>query len=258
MLTADKKDRITGEPSGEPETLWGKIQPGAFGDRVHRSKPAELEDRMKKAKERARDKRKGGMDQDDLDAYAAKRKKAAVGASVLTADADGSYRPKTRETRSAYEALLGMIQGSFGDQPQDVLRGAAEEVLEVLKEERSTDPERKTKVEALMGPTDSETFAKYVALGKLVTDFAPGGGGGDGGGDGGAPETRSTTTSASPSSSRKKKTRTRPTSSTKSSKRATSTTRTRTAKAAASRPREAPASEASTSISARTTSITTS
>ena len=128
MLTADKKDRITGEPSGEPETLWGKIQPGAFGDRVHRSKPAELEDRMKKAKERARDKRKGGMDQDDLDAYAAKRKKAAVGASVLTADADGSYRPKTRETRSAYEALLGMIQGSFGDQPQDVLRGAAEEV----------------------------------------------------------------------------------------------------------------------------------
>ena len=187
MLTADKKDRITGEPSGEPETLWGKIQPGAFGDRVHRSKPAELEDRMKKAKERARDKRKGGMDQDDLDAYAAKRKKAAVGASVLTADADGSYRPKTRETRSAYEALLGMIQGSFGDQPQDVLRGAAEEVLEVLKEERSTDPERKTKVEALMGPTDSETFAKYVALGKLVTDFAPGGGGGDGGGDGGAP-----------------------------------------------------------------------
>jgi signal peptidase I len=184
VLTADKKDRITGEPSGEPETLWGKIQPGAFGDRVHRSKPAELEDRMKKAKERARDKRKGGMDQDDLDAYAAKRKKAAVGASVLTADADGSYRPKTRETRSAYEALLGMIQGSFGDQPQDVLRGAAEEVLEVLKEERSTDPERKTKVEALMGPTDSETFAKYVALGKLVTDFAPGGGGGDGdGGD---------------------------------------------------------------------------
>ena len=60
VLTTDNKDRITGEPSGEPETLWGRINPGAFGDRVHRSKPAELEDRMKKAK----DKRKtGGKDQ---------------------------------------------------------------------------------------------------------------------------------------------------------------------------------------------------
>lgn len=52
-----------------------------------------------------------------------KRKKSrggggAGGGSVLTAEADGSYRPKTRETRAAYEALLGMIQGQFGDQPQ--------------------------------------------------------------------------------------------------------------------------------------------
>ena len=52
MLTTDNKDRITGEPSGEPETLWGKINPKSFGDRVHRSKPAELEDKMDKAKKR--------------------------------------------------------------------------------------------------------------------------------------------------------------------------------------------------------------
>ena len=171
-------ERVTGEPSGAPESLWGRIQPGAFGDRAHRSKPAELEDRKKKAKE----KRKGGLDQDDLDAYAAKRKKgrAASGASVLTAEADGSYRPKTRETRAAYEALLGMIQGQFGDQPQDVLRGAAEEVLEVLKDDRSTDPTRKQNVEKLLGPTSSERFAQFVAIGKLITDFAPGGAPGEG------------------------------------------------------------------------------
>lgn len=56
MLTSDNKDRITGEPSGEPDTLWGRINPSSFGDRVHRSKPSELDDRMKKAK----DKRRGG------------------------------------------------------------------------------------------------------------------------------------------------------------------------------------------------------
>jgi pre-mRNA-splicing helicase BRR2 len=187
VLTVDNKDRITGEPSGEPDTLWGRINPGAFGDRVHRSKPLELDDRMKKAKERRDDKRKGGMDQDDLDAYAAKKKKGrggvGAGGSVLTAEADGSYRPKTRETRAAYEALLGMIQGQFGDQPADVLRGAAEEVLEVLKDDHSTDPERKTKVERLMGPTASEKFAQFVAVGKLITDFAHGGSGAPGEGD---------------------------------------------------------------------------
>ena len=123
MLTSDRSERVTGEPSGAPESLWGRIQPGAFGDRVHRSRPAELEERLKKSKEKRK-----GLDQDDLDAHAAKKKRqrAAAGASVLTVEADGSYRPKTRETRAAYEALLGMIQGQFGDQPADVLRGAAE------------------------------------------------------------------------------------------------------------------------------------
>lgn len=167
---------MTGEPSGAPETLAGRIQPGAFGDRVHRSRPAELEERMKKSREKR--KAKGGFDQDDLDAYAQKRKqqKHVTAVSVLNAEADGSYRPKTRETRAAYEALLGMIGGAFGDQPQDVLRGAAEEVLEVLKNDRSNDPQRKKDVEKLMGPTSDETFAQFVAVGKLVTDFAPGGG----------------------------------------------------------------------------------
>lgn len=50
-------------------------------------------------------------------------------------DAAGSYRPATRETRAAYEALLAVVQAQFGDQPADILRGAAEEVLAVLKNE---------------------------------------------------------------------------------------------------------------------------
>jgi pre-mRNA-splicing helicase BRR2 len=60
----------------------------------------------------------------------------------------------------------------------DVLRGAAEEVLEVLKDDHSNDPDRKIGVERLMGATSSEKFAQFVAVGKLITDFAAGGGGG--------------------------------------------------------------------------------
>ena len=60
------------------------------------------------------------------------------GMSVLDIDTAGLYRPRTKETREAYEALLSVIQGQFGDQPQDVLRGAADEVLAVLKNDRMT------------------------------------------------------------------------------------------------------------------------
>jgi len=39
-----------------------------------------------------------------------KRRTAAVGASVLDLDAAGFYKPLTRQTRDAYEALLDTIQ----------------------------------------------------------------------------------------------------------------------------------------------------
>jgi pre-mRNA-splicing helicase BRR2 len=51
--------------------------------------------------------------------------------------APGLYRPKTKETREAYELLLALIHQQFGDQPADVLRGAADEVLAVIKNENA-------------------------------------------------------------------------------------------------------------------------
>jgi pre-mRNA-splicing helicase BRR2 len=48
------------------------------------------------------------------------------------------YQPRTAATRDAYEAMLGMIQGQFGDQPHDILCGAADEVLAVLKNDHLT------------------------------------------------------------------------------------------------------------------------
>ena len=82
---------------------------------------------------------------------------------MLSLGSEGLYRPKTRETRAAYEALLCQISAQFGDQPADILRGAADEVLSVLKDDRKTDPERKRDVERLLGPIASEQFATLVA-----------------------------------------------------------------------------------------------
>jgi pre-mRNA-splicing helicase BRR2 len=85
------------------------------------------------------------------------------------------YRPKTRETRAAFEALLSQVAAHFGDMPADVLRGAADEVLAVLKDDRSTDPERKRGVEAIMPGLSNEKFASLVTIGKMITDWVASG-----------------------------------------------------------------------------------
>ena len=48
------------------------------------------------------------------------------------------YRPKTQETRQTYEVLLSFIQEALGDQPRDILAGAADEVLVTLKNDKMT------------------------------------------------------------------------------------------------------------------------
>lgn len=55
--------------------------------------------------------------------------------TVLEADKYGTYQPKSRETREAYAQLLQMVQARLGDHPPEVLYGAAEEVLAVLKDD---------------------------------------------------------------------------------------------------------------------------
>jgi hypothetical protein len=62
------------------------------------------------------------------------------GSTLLSDDADDLtgifYHPKTRETKSTYEVLLSFIQAAIGDQPRDILAGAADEVLNTLKNDK--------------------------------------------------------------------------------------------------------------------------
>lgn len=81
------------------------------------------------------------------------------------------YRPKTQETRQTYEVLLSFLQEALGDQPRDILCGAADEVLAVLKNERLKEREKKKEAEQLLGPIADERFALLVNLGKKITDF---------------------------------------------------------------------------------------
>lgn len=81
------------------------------------------------------------------------------------------YRPKTQETRQTYEVLLSFIQEALGDQPRDILCGAADEVLAVLKNDKLKDREKKRETDGLLGSVADERFALLVNLGKKITDF---------------------------------------------------------------------------------------
>jgi len=82
------------------------------------------------------------------------------------------YRPKTRETKHTYEVMLSFIQAAIGDQPRDILCGAADEILFVLKDEKKKDKDKKKEITSLLGDMPDERFALLVNLGKKITDYA--------------------------------------------------------------------------------------
>lgn len=172
VLTTDSRPRDTHEPTGEPETLWGRINPRSFGDRAVQTKPPELEEKLNKSRKK---KERDAADPDVPRRDAKRRRRAAAAAqrevSVLSLNDDVVYKPQTKETRAAYEALLSVIQQQFGGQPLDVLGGAADEVLTVLKNDKIKNPDKKKDIEKLLNPISNQMFDQLVSIGKLVTDF---------------------------------------------------------------------------------------
>lgn len=53
VLTSENRTRDSHEPSGEPETLWGRMK-GKMGDRVQYGRPEDGDDRKKKAEKKKR------------------------------------------------------------------------------------------------------------------------------------------------------------------------------------------------------------
>ena len=170
VLQADRRGmaRRQDEPTGAPETLVGRIDPKAMGDRALRTK-ADVDSRRKKAA--------ANGNAEVVSREPARRRAAGVRgahADVLAAadDLEGiSYRPRTRETREVFDVLLGAVHSVLGDQPQDVVRSAADYVLEQLKDERLKDVDRKRAIENLVGSITAQNFAELIALGKKITDY---------------------------------------------------------------------------------------
>uniref|UniRef100_A0A671XUH0 U5 small nuclear ribonucleoprotein 200 kDa helicase n=1 Tax=Sparus aurata TaxID=8175 RepID=A0A671XUH0_SPAAU len=163
VLQADRSliDRTRrDEPTGEVLSLVGKLDGTKMGDKAQRTKPQKLEERRDKRRKR---------DEDRHDINKMK------GFTLLSEGIDEMvgivYKPKTKETRETYEVLLSFIHAALGDQPRDILCGAADEVLAVLKNDKMRDKERRREVEQLLGPADDTRYHVLVNLGKKISDY---------------------------------------------------------------------------------------
>ena len=186
VLTADRSalPRRDKEPDGAPTSLAGKIDPKEMGSRALRTTPKDLEKKKKKAAD--------GKDKDAAERQLARRRAegAGVGASgaasgaasgpgfgfsdiiEATQDVEGlTYRPRTAETREVYHFILSAVHSLLGDQSPDIVRSAADTILEVLKNEGMKDFDKKREVEEVVGPVTNEMFGQLVSLAKKITDY---------------------------------------------------------------------------------------
>ena len=174
VLQADTRlieKRSRDEATGEVVSLSGKLIGKGMGAKALRTKPPKASangDSFPPSKKSKRSTR------DDHERKFVQSKSVLSGGSEIDASlaAEKLYKPKTTETRQTYEVLLSFIQEALGDQPRDILHGAADEVLRTLKDDRRKDKEKKVETEELLGSKlAEERFALLVNLGKKITDF---------------------------------------------------------------------------------------
>ncbi|GBE89249.1 Pre-mRNA-splicing factor brr2 [Sparassis crispa] len=169
VLTADRSalPRRDKEPDGAPTSLAGRIDPREMGSRVQREAPKDLEKKKKKAADR----------QEGTEKQTKRRAAETTGFGYTdiieaTQDVEGlTYRPRTAETREVYELILSSVHQTLGDQAQDVVRSAADTILEVLKNENLKDFDKKKEVEEIVGSISNEAFSQLVNLSKKITDY---------------------------------------------------------------------------------------
>ncbi|KAL4936819.1 hypothetical protein BDV06DRAFT_227524, partial [Aspergillus oleicola] len=180
VLQADRRfiSRVNDEATGDPESLAGRIGIREMGSRIAR-------DDAPKSKKKALgpiDVERGAIreGEDVLAREQRKRQKGQPaqlrGQGILTA-ADAlieglKYRPRTPATRATYDLILTLTAGRLGDVSHEVVRSAADAVLEVLKDEEMKDFDKKKEVDDLLGTSlDPKEFNELVNLGKKITDY---------------------------------------------------------------------------------------
>lgn len=180
VLQADRRfvTRRNDEVTGDPESLAGRL---SIRDMGSRGAAAAAPKQKKKASALPNVERGELRDGEDvLEREQRKRKRGEPaqlrGTGILSA-ADAlvegiRYRPRTPATRSTYDLIITTVANNLGDVSHEVVRSAADAVLEYLKDDDMKDMDKKREIDDLFGASmDSKQFNELVNLGKKITDY---------------------------------------------------------------------------------------
>ena len=180
VLQHDKRfsTRRNDEVTGDPESLAGRINIRDMGSRDAKESAPKPKKKTTDLKNVERGSIREG--EDVLEREQRKRKRGEPqqmrGAGILSeADAlvEGlKYRPRTPATRQTYDLILTITAKHLGDVPHEVVRSAADAILEQLKDENMKDFDKKKEIDDLLGITSGpKEFNELVNLSKKITDY---------------------------------------------------------------------------------------
>lgn len=180
VLQHDKRfsTRRNDELTGDPESLAGRINIRDMGSRDNKQTVPKQKVKTADLKHVQRGNIRDGEEM--LERERRKRKrgepKQLRGAGILSA-ADAlveglKYHPQTPATRQTYELILTTTATQLGDVSHEIIRSAADAVLEYLKDENMKDVDKKRAIDDLLGCSlASKEFNELVNLGKKITDY---------------------------------------------------------------------------------------
>ncbi|CAI4216488.1 unnamed protein product [Parascedosporium putredinis] len=148
VLKVDRRliNRPTDKATGEPESIAGRLTIKDMGSRVapdsapKPKKPTALPDVERGSIQEGRDVLL--REQRKRKADSQLRGTGILGAADLAIEGI-QYRPRTAATRATFDLILTLVASSLGDVPYEVVRSAADAVLEYLKDEDMKDFDKK-------------------------------------------------------------------------------------------------------------------
>lgn len=178
VLQVDRRfvTRRTDEATGDPESLAGRLSIKDMGARVGRDEAP----KQKKQSGMPSIERGSLQEGEDVLLREQRRRKAEAaqqrGTGVLGANdalIEGiTYRPRTQATRATFDLILTLVAANLGDVPHEVVRSAADAVLEYLKDDDLKDLDKKKEIDDILGSTmNPKQFNELVNLGKKITDY---------------------------------------------------------------------------------------
>ncbi|OAA64846.1 pre-mRNA splicing helicase [Cordyceps fumosorosea ARSEF 2679] len=178
VLQADRRfvSRRNDEATGDPESLAGRLSIRDMGARVARDEAPK-----QKKQPGLPDIQRGSMKEGQDVLFREQQKRKAENANLRGTGVLGAneplvegitYRPRTLATRATFDLILTLVATTLGDVPHEVVRSAADLVLEFLKDDDTKDLDKKKEIDDLLGATlNPKQFNELINLGKKITDY---------------------------------------------------------------------------------------